>query len=509
MLQQVPDDVHLFIREDFRLAFCGRQMVLLELDAASYDLVKACKERALNEADVTKAVAPSHGLHVANESARTVEHLQRQGLLVPGTDGPARYSRSTCRVCLHATNSCNLRCAYCYGTKVRKGDGRPARMSKEVAKMAIDFLLTELGPEAMAYEVSFVGVGEPLLNFPLIRWVRSYCDECEVRAGKRIRTWISTNGTLLSDTMLEYFSQKNQGLTISIDGPAEVHDRQRVDEQGNGTFGRVMANVRKILSEGKYHGELSNLWAVLTVTGSTTDLVGPVTTLLQAGVPNICTNPVRGAPGDSFAITSDNVERVGKAYADLVTYTVTEAQAGRRRALFSLLNHVDLVGKMLQRLLLGQIRWYRCDAGKTSMSVDTDGTLYPCSSLSAYGLGMGSVVSGQFDERRRDDFLALHVSARAACRDCWARHLCGGGCHHQSLLAGSGLADVDAASCQLVQYACELAMWMAVQIGQSAELAGDVQRFAKTRSRIRRMEISGSKKGLQIVSKEDSGAQEM
>ena len=55
---------------------------------------------------------------------------------------------------------------------------------------------------------------------------------------------------------------------------------------------------------------------------------------------------------------------------------------------------------------------------------------------------MGSLATGIDRGRRNTTWLAeRHVHSQVPCRSCWARYLCGGGCHHEVLARGRPACD--------------------------------------------------------------------
>jgi len=54
---------------------------------------------------------------------------------------------------------------------------------------------------------------------------------------------IQTNGTLLNDDWLDFVIDYNFNIGISLDGPAKLHDKNRVFTNHNGTFDSVMSKI--------------------------------------------------------------------------------------------------------------------------------------------------------------------------------------------------------------------------------------------------------------------------
>jgi uncharacterized protein len=123
---------------------------------------------------------------------------------------------------LIATMSCNLKCSYCY----EKNDPTVSRiMSIKIAKEAITNSLCAKD-EFDSVLIDFFG-GEPLLAFPLIRETIEWTISREWP--KKYHFFIGTNGTLLTDEMKNWFSEKRNLLTMgfSINGNKLGHDFTR------------------------------------------------------------------------------------------------------------------------------------------------------------------------------------------------------------------------------------------------------------------------------------------
>ncbi len=143
------------------------------------------------------------------------------------------------------TEECNFRCTYCY--LVHKNARH--RMSFEVAKAAIDYVLEarELFPEPEVIW-DFIG-GEPLLEIDLIDQIIEYT---KLRTYELDHPWfmrhnysITTNGSLYHTDKVQRLIRENNsvGIGITIDGPKHVHDLARVYKNGSGTHADVLANI--------------------------------------------------------------------------------------------------------------------------------------------------------------------------------------------------------------------------------------------------------------------------
>lgn len=108
-------------------------------------------------------------------------------------------------------------------------------------KKAIDFL-KEHSQNAENRHIGFYG-GEPLLNFELIERAVEYAKKL---FGEDMSFAITTNATLVNDKIAEYFAKNNFNIIISLDGPQEMHDANRLMVNGTGSFEKQLWEQKTI-----------------------------------------------------------------------------------------------------------------------------------------------------------------------------------------------------------------------------------------------------------------------
>lgn len=143
---------------------------------------------------------------------------------------------------------CNLDCTYCFFlAKEELYPGDSFRMDDEVLDAYIRQLIeSSNSPEV---DIAFQG-GEPtLMGADFFRRAVEIAG-IYAKAGQRIRYSIQTNGTLLTDDICGVFADNGFLVGISIDGPAEIHDRFRVNKRGEPTHEKVMAGLRLLEKHG-------------------------------------------------------------------------------------------------------------------------------------------------------------------------------------------------------------------------------------------------------------------
>ncbi|MCB2142716.1 MAG: 4Fe-4S cluster-binding domain-containing protein, partial [Rhodobacteraceae bacterium] len=120
------------------------------------------------------------------------------------------------------------------------------RMAFDTAVRSIDLLLRE-SPDQQSYNIVFFG-GEPLSNLGLIRDVVDHAEPRFAALGKAVNFSLTTNATLLNEGVVDWLDAHRVGLTVSMDGPKALHDKNRKTVGGKGSYDAVAAKARMLLS---------------------------------------------------------------------------------------------------------------------------------------------------------------------------------------------------------------------------------------------------------------------
>lgn len=146
-----------------------------------------------------------------------------------------------------AGSLCNLDCHYCYYLdKAEIYHGRQPRMSEQM----LETLTKQYIESNDVPEVTFNWHGgEPLvmgLDFyrKAVEFQRKFAD------GKIIHNTLQTNGTLITSEWADFFRENDFLIGVSIDGPADIHDKFRKDKGGQPTFNKVMHAVSLLRQRG-------------------------------------------------------------------------------------------------------------------------------------------------------------------------------------------------------------------------------------------------------------------
>lgn len=157
---------------------------------------------------------------------------------------PSYYATGLHSLTLQVTQECNLRCDYCvYSGKYNTRTHSHKKMSYEMCKRGIDYLFAH-SSDRQELSIGFYG-GEPLLEYSLIKKCVDYIEK--QKGGKKVIYRMTTNATLLDEEKTHFLVEHKFKLTISFDGPQEIHDKcRKYANSDKGTYDVVIKNVRFI-----------------------------------------------------------------------------------------------------------------------------------------------------------------------------------------------------------------------------------------------------------------------
>lgn len=334
-------------------------------------------------------------------------------------------------ISLNIAQSCNLACSYCYADEGRF-HGSARSMSTATARRAINHLFDGVD-EGDRVTVGFIG-GEPLLNRSALHDAVSYATRLADRRGVSVVFSITTNGTLLRPEDLDLFRSHPFAVTVSLDGGAPTHDRHRRDRHGDGSWSRAVERLRPLLAQpGR-----CRVVARATVTRDDLDVRGRVEALTDAGFPEVGVSPARTGPDPSLLLRSDDWARYLDGLVD-----AAEAELARlRRTPPPYAWRFANLGTSLVEIHRGTCRPLPCGSAYGYASVDVDGNYATCHRTIGDPRNAIGTADAIDDGARRSFLEARLVDRQEPCRTCWARYLCGGGCHAEVALAGRESCDM-------------------------------------------------------------------
>ena len=321
------------------------------------------------------------------------------------------------------TKDCQLACKYCYLV----GKNTKERMSWEVAKQAIDYILdheSEFREASVVWD--FIG-GEPFLEIELIDKI---CDYLKTEMFRRNHHWFnsyrfsfSTNGINYHTEKVQQFIKKNHdhlSIGITIDGTQRKHDLNRIwktedmekgimpkPEEERGSYFDVVKNIPLWLEQFPFGGT--------KVTISSPDIPyikESVLHLYSLGIHEVNINVV------FEDVWKEGDDRLFEEQLMMLADAIIDENYYQDYAcsFFS-----ENIGKPLDPVMENQ-NW--CGAGRM-LAVDANGIFYPCTRFAQYSLRekkawiIGNVNDG-IDKNKLRPFLTLDRTTQSPqeCIDC-------------------------------------------------------------------------------------------
>jgi len=159
----------------------------------------------------------------------------------------SRRARRSLTLIIKVVSTCNLACRYCDADTYSNH-----RMSldtiSQIIKKALDY----------ADHVKFIWHG----GEPLLMGIQFYEKIVELqktykRDDQTIKNTLQTNGTLISQEWVDFFKANDFQVGVSLDGPPEVHNANRIFKSGQGSFEQVMRGIRLLRENGIRFGVLA------------------------------------------------------------------------------------------------------------------------------------------------------------------------------------------------------------------------------------------------------------
>lgn len=424
LLNVVEQNLHLVQVDKRQLLFHIPSSSLFELDPLSHQLLQTLRQQG--QWTTPALVQQLAQQYSATQVAETLKELLALEVV---NDGSALTEEIATRrveafplntLVLNVNTGCNLSCSYCYKEDLDKPSAGK-KMSFETACQSIEMLLQQ-SPDQDRYSIVFFG-GEPLSNFKLIQQVVGWAEARFAAAGKQVEFVMTTNATLLTEAIVDWLDQHRFGLSISIDGPKAIHDKNRITVGGQGTYDVVRRKVDMLLS--RYRSR--PVGARVTLTHGTTDVERIWQHLFQElGFAEVGFAPVTSGDIADFNLTTDELAAVFGNMKALGQRYLNAALQGKNIG-FSNLH--QLITDMHE----GNKKALPCGAGLKMLAVDHQGELNLCHRFTGSDLQTFGDVQSGVKQVELSDFLSQRLErAGTGCASCRIRNLCAGGCYHES-----------------------------------------------------------------------------
>jgi uncharacterized protein len=439
---------------DHRLFTVGDGAILFGVDHASLFLIDSSVQEVLSR----WASSPTLDLSRASGSDREVlEGLRDIYLLVPAGAtkkwppvrfDPKEFPLTT--MVLEVAQDCNLRCTYCYAEGGAYG-GAARLLDSETARAAARYLVDKSGDSKSLTLVLFGG--EPLLNMPAVKAAVEEAETTAAAAGKKLLVSLTTNGTLLTAEAIDFFRNHRVVVSVSLDGPPDLHDANRPDAAGEGSYARILPKLRGLLE----NSTAAVAARVTLIPDQWTRCEEVFDHLMGLGFHEVGISPA-SPMSRNLLPDPEQEEALLQSFAAMARRFATAAREGRMLPFGNLL-------ELLGRLHTGQTKAVACGAGYGYLAVDAIGEFYLCHRMAGdKDFEVGSLKDGADPEKIRSCLDHVTAGKNTMCESCWARALCAGGCHYENHLRENTLGIPAGSSCNFIL------RWLQIGIELYAEL---------------------------------------
>ncbi|MFH1739742.1 MAG: radical SAM protein [bacterium] len=491
--------VHLFQTESCKYAYDVNSNDIVKMSDAAFDILTLLLS-GIPESEVRKELQRDYSEEEISSTCDQLESLQAEGRLFSDKK-PKELLYLPCehvwenmydlfieQITLEVTQRCNMRCRYCSYTDIypeNRGYNN-LDMPWETAKTAMDYLLAHGGREANPlknrpqasrdFSLAFYG-GEPLLRVDFVVDCVRYIKE-RLSQDRECHFSLTTNATLLDSSTVKCLMDNGVSITISLDGPREIHDKARVFPDGRGTYDKVLEaieNMQSYASTLKPDTPISSMINCVTAGGfdwvELWDYFTSLENLLYTPYMQfvINKNSMEGGlsawnnayPDDQLS-EATGFRQVWDEYEKACLAGVYRNETGtvswRMLVLDYLVrqNYFFEVHGRTRNQYEGQFELpdaYHpggiCLVGKRRPYVMVDGTILPCERVPTNNkyFCMGKIEDGISWKKGKelvDDFTKM---SEEDCKSCWCLRMCGIGCTRDMIVGGSPSAEKKIAAC--------------------------------------------------------------
>lgn len=294
------------------------------------------------------------------------------------------------------------------------------------------------------------------MNWQVVKDLVAYGREQEKRHNKHFRFTLTTNGVLLNDEVMEFCNREMDNVVLSVDGRKEVHDRMRPFPKGAGSYDLVIPKFREFAE--KRHQE--KYYVRGTFTRYNLDFCKDVISLADQGFKLISMEPVVAPDDVDYAIREEDLPAIFEQYDLLAQEIIKREKEGRGFTFFHFM--VDLTGgPCVYKRLSG------CGSGTEYLAVTPWGDLYPCHQfVGEEKFLMGNVEEGIRNPEIRETFKGCNVYSKEACKSCFARFYCSGGCAANSYNFHGSINDVYEIGCKMQRKRVECALMIKAALAE-------------------------------------------
>jgi len=441
--------LHKFFKNGLYIFYDNISGVLFESDKAAYDIIdyinsesdETIKERFKDKYDISDIA----------ESIKELRALKNDKLIFEEEKSyePGKNFGVLKALCLNIAHDCDLRCKYCFASQGSYNKSR-SLMSEEVAKAAVDFLISNSG-KRRNLEIDFFG-GEPLLNFDVVKKTVFYACNEALKAGKNFKFTLTTNALKLNDEISGFLNEYMDNVVLSLDGREHIHNAMRPQKNQKNSYDTIVKNIVdfiKIRKDKEYYVRG-------TYTSYNRDFSNDVIHMSDLGIKNISLEPVSSDEKFKHSLSEQDLNLIDGEY-DKIAREYLRRKNTEKEFLFFHFN-IDINASPCVYKKISA-----CGAGTDYMAVSPEGKLYPCHQFdSVEEFCLGDVFGKTAGAIIGNEFFNTNILTKNECKTCWAKYFCGGGCYAAAYKAHKDIQKNDKLACDLLKKRLEYALMIKV-----------------------------------------------
>ena len=347
--------------------------------------------------------------------------------VIPQSQRPKKLSHMT----IFLTGSCNLRCRYCYA----RGGEKPSFIDLDFVKAAVNQFTDKTKKNI---KVSLHGGGEPTLAIDRIKQI----DEFLKSQFDKVQYNIQTNGVMDEET-LDWVLNNIKGITVSIDGPPYIQDKQRpmVGNKPSSPF--VEKTVKRLIDErGKKISTRS------TITKFSVEKQTEIVEYFH-----------------NLGISNAQLESLTECGRCLDNMNIYNTRPDFNVYIKNFFNALELaedygIGVFSTGISFKRFTSRFCGASGTNLCLTTDGYISACYEAVSGTEGPDVFIYGKYDKKNGkiiiDDNKLNYLCQRRVqnmpdCQNCFMKWNCGGSCNARAVRATGDMYKPDKKTCEQIR----------------------------------------------------------
>lgn len=349
------------------------------------------------------------------------------------------------------THDCNFSCKYCY---VDHNAEQGVMSEQTLSNVVEQVMYVNSFSEGKA---SFIWHGGEPLTMPLSfyekavefqrqhktkkfgRIVNHDKDKKYVRLEEfdNIKNGFQSNGSLLTDKIVEFCKKDHFDIGLSLDGPRELNDLTRQHMDGSGTFDRILEASRKARAA-KIGG------GVITILNKyNIEKIEEMYNFFKAEKINAKINPLikSGNAAENYQELGITPTQYGKAMVKLFDLWFDDTETSIE---------LDPFDEIMGNLLTGKT-WgcnFSTSCQEHFVSIGPQGDVYPCGrfdGIKEFNLGNinNQPLLEMIGSEKRLGLLARTAEAFEDCSRCNYKGICNAGCMHNAYMASGDIMTKD------------------------------------------------------------------